>query len=244
LNYVKSITLFILFLLPFAGRTQEPVQIVDSIDQHIFSYKEIGILMDPNEEYSFEDIKSDAFRSKFQPSATSTPQTLELNTTYWYKISIQRSNELENNFILEFFDQTIDEITAYIPLTDGSYQVTELGDHKPFAERFFKHKNFEIPLDFQHDVPDGIYYFKVKSSQIADIIIVLRSVKYFVSYALSEYFSFGMFYGMILVFSLYNLVLFAAVRKKQYLFYVLYLLSVSLFEMSSDGIAYQYLWPN
>src|SRR5690606_32134060 len=57
-------------------------------------------------------------------------------------------------------------------------------------------------------------------------------------------FTFGIFYGMILVFSLYNLVLFAAVRKKQYLFYVLYLLSVSLYEMSSDGIAYHYLWPN
>lgn len=244
MNYVKSIALFILFLLPFAARTQEPVKIVDSIDQHIFSFKEIGIFMDPNEEYSFDAIKSDAFLSKFQPSASSTPQTLELNTTYWFKIRIHRTDDLQNNFVLEFFDQTIDEITAYIPLTDGNYRVIDLGDHKPFSERFFKHKNFEIPLEFQHDASDGIYYFKVKSSQIADIIIVLRSVKFFVSYALSEYFSFGIFYGMILVFSLYNLVLFAAVRKKQYLFYVLYLLSVSLYEMSSDGIAYHYLWPD
>lgn len=220
------------------------MQLVDHLDQHIFSYNEIEILMDPNEEYSFDDVRNDDFRSKFQPSVSSTPQTLELNTTYWFKIRIKRASELENNFILEFFDQTIDDITAYIPLADGNYRKIEIGDHKEFSKRFFKHKNFEIPLEFNHDASDGIYYFKIKSSQIADIIIVLRSVKYFVSYALSEYLSFGIFYGMIFVFSLYNLILFIAVRQKQYLFYVLYLLSVSLYEMSSDGIAYQYLWPN
>src|SRR5690606_10660227 len=85
--------------------------------------------------------------------------------------------------------------------------------------------------------------FKINCSQIADVIIVLRSVNFFIKYALTEYISFCVFYGMILVFSLYNLILFVSVRKKQYLFYILYLLSVALFEMSSDGIAYQYLWP-
>ncbi|RZL02535.1 MAG: chromosome partitioning protein ParA, partial [Pedobacter sp.] len=75
-------------------------------------------------------------------------------------------------------------------------------------------------------------------------IIVLRSVKWFVSYALDEYFYFGIFYGMILVFSFYNLMMFIAMRERQYLYYVLYMLSVALFEMSNDGIAFQYLWPD
>ncbi|RZK14161.1 MAG: chromosome partitioning protein ParA, partial [Pedobacter sp.] len=67
---------------------------------------------------------------------------------------------------------------------------------------------------------------------------------WFISYALDEYFYFGIFYGMILVFSFYNLIMFIAIRQKQYLYYVLYNLSVGFFEMSTDGIAYQYLWPN
>jgi hypothetical protein len=76
------------------------------------------------------------------------------------------------------------------------------------------------------------------------VIIVLRSVNWFISYALDEYFFFGIFYGMILVFGLYNLMMFIAMRQKQYLYYIAYNLSIGLYEMCADGIAYQYIWPD
>jgi hypothetical protein len=49
---------------------------------------------------------------------------------------------------------------------------------------------------------------------------------------------------MILVFSFYNLLMYAAVRESHYLFYILYLIGIGLYEMSADGIGFQYLWPN
>lgn len=130
-----------------------------------------------------------------------------------------------------------------MPQRDGTYVVKELGDQLNFKERTLAHKNFEVYIENDNNLTQD-YYFKIRSSQISDVIIVLRSVNWFISYALDEYFYFGIFYGMILVFSFYNLIMFVAMRQKQYLFYVLYNLSVGLFEMSSDGIAYQYLWPN
>lgn len=118
-----------------------------------------------------------------------------------------------------------------------------MGDRYPFGQRLFRHKNFELELDNSR-AGEQVYYFRVRSAQIADVIIVLRSVHRFIGYALSEYFSFGIFYGMILIFSFYNLIMFLAVRQRQYLYYVLYNLSVALYEMCTDGIAYQYLWPH
>jgi len=38
--------------------------------------------------------------------------------------------------------------------------------------------------------------------------------------------------------------MFIAIRQKQYLYYVLYNLSIGLYEMCTDGIAFQYLWPD
>src|SRR5690606_2049328 len=61
---------------------------------------------------------------------------------------------------------------------------------------------------------------------------------------ISEYFMFGLFYGMILIFCLYNILMYVAIKRKEYLIYVIYLVFVALFEMSSDGIAFQYLWPD
>ena len=120
---------------------------------------------------------------------------------------------------------------------------TSFGDNFPFGNRFLKHKNFIIHLPDQYD-GTYTYYFRVKSRQRADILVVLRPLEYFFNYALDEYFFFGIFYGMILVFCFYNLLMFVAVHERHYLYYILYLLGVGLYEMSSDGIAFQYLWPN
>lgn len=238
--------LFIFFVASFYGSlsyAQKIVEIQDKVDQHIFNFSEIEELEDQKGQFTFEEIASTAFTGKFKPSLRSTPQTTELKTVYWFKIKIKHQSKAENRFLLEFFDQTIDHLTAYIPKSDGSYEVKELGDRLNFKHRDLTHKNFEIYINNDHD-DVRTYYFKIQSSQISDVIIVLRSVNWFISYALDEYFYFGIFYGMILVFSFYNLIMYIAIKQKQYLFYVLYNLGVGLFEMSSDGIAYQYLWPN
>ncbi|MCZ4245638.1 7TMR-DISM family protein [Pedobacter punctiformis] len=246
LNPFKIKFFFICSFLAFSItglKAQKVVQIQDSVPQHIFTFKEIEVLEDDKDQYSFEDVKSESFNQKFIAGTSSTPQTKNLNKTYWFRIKIKSNDLTKKPFLLEFFDQTIDQITAYIPQSDQSFKVEELGDSNPFNKRLIHHKNFEIPL--QNDGKTlQTYYFKIKSSQISDVIIVLRSAEWFISYALDEYFYFGIFYGMILVFSFYNLIMFIAIRQKQYLYYVLYNLSVGFFEMSTDGIAYQYLWPN
>ncbi|WP_423148489.1 7TM diverse intracellular signaling domain-containing protein [Rubrolithibacter danxiaensis] len=222
---------------------QQTVVINDSLDQHIFSYGEIQIFEDSTSKIPFSQISSKRFEQHFRPSRSSTPQAKNFNSTYWYRIKIRGGKNLKKEYILEFFDQTIDELTAYLPQGNGKYTVKALGDNYRFNQRQLHHKNFELTLDKTRN-KDHVYYFKVKSRQIADIIIVLRSVDWFVHYALDEYFSFGIFYGMILVFSFYNLLMFFAIRQRQYLDFVLYVLAVGLYQMSADGIAYQYLWPN
>ncbi|HWZ16428.1 MAG TPA: 7TM diverse intracellular signaling domain-containing protein [Mucilaginibacter sp.] len=222
---------------------QQKVAIDDGVNQHIFAYGEITCLEDPRGLFQFSQVASPQVSSQFKPSWSSTPQNYNQSSFYWYKINIENPASTKKNWILEFFDQTIDDITAYIPLGDGTYKVEKFGALHSFAERPTKHKNFEIDLDVR---PAGTYtyYFRVKSHQTADVIIVLRSVKWFIEYALSEYLLFGVFYGMILVFAFYNFLMFVAIRQRQHLYYVLYNLSVGFYELCNDGIGYQYLWPN
>jgi hypothetical protein len=118
-----------------------------------------------------------------------------------------------------------------------------MGASRPFGQRLFQHKNFGVNL-VNGSSTTSTYYIRIKSHQPVNVIVVLRSVGWFIHYALDEYFFFGIFYGMILVFSLYNLVMFFAMRQIQYLYYIMYNLSIGLYEMCTDGIAYQYIWPN
>ncbi|TLV03950.1 7TMR-DISM family protein [Dyadobacter luticola] len=236
-----AILLVISFLVPaFAQRT---LKVTDSQDQHIFTGKEIQYLEDKAGSYSFKDVLSPASSDRFINSVTNTPQNYNLESTYWFRIRILHNPDSRKNWVLEFFDQTIDDITAYLPDGKGGYTTRRMGDQLPFRNREYSHKNFELNIA-NTAAYDGTYYFRVKSHQIADTIIVLRSVNRFIQYALDEYFIFGIFYGMVLVFSFYNLMMYLAVRQIQYLYYVLYNLCVGLFEMCIDGVAYQYLWPN
>lgn len=234
---------FLTIIAALRVSAQQPVAISNREDQHIFTYGEVEYLEDPEGQLSFAQVQSPAIDSLFRPSAQSTPQNQHLGAVYWYRIRIKHDPSVKKHFILEYFDQTIDDITAYMPGSDGQYQARQLGDSYAFGQRLFRHKNFELELDNSR-AGEQVYYFRIRSAQIADVIIVLRSVNKFIGYALNEYFSFGIFYGMILIFSFYNLIMFLAVRQVQYLYYVLYNLSVALYEMCTDGIAYQYLWPH
>ncbi|MBE7177386.1 MAG: chromosome partitioning protein ParA [Mucilaginibacter polytrichastri] len=228
---------------PFlAADAQTAVHISDQDPHHIFSYNEIEWLEDRSGNLGIDEISSTGQASLFHPGKSSTPQAVNPNSVYWYRIRITGNADTRQNWLLEFFDQTIDHLTAYAPRPGGGFTVTSLGDEQHFSSRPFQHKNFEIPIEGDGN-GSQTYYFRIQSHERADVIIVLRSVPFFIGYALNEYFSFGIFYGMILVFAFYNLLMFAAIRQKHYLFYVWYLLSVAMYEMSTDGLAYQYLWP-
>lgn len=222
---------------------QQKVQIDSTLREHIFTYREIEYLEDPKGSFTIGQVSSDSMSARFLPNNVSTPQNQGLGKYIWYRVKVGHNLDGHQYYLLEFFDQTIDDIQAYLPDTAGNYSFKQLGDQYPFAQRWFHHKNFEIPLDNNRS-GDAVYYFRIKSAQTADIILVLRSIDRFVSYALSEYLTFGIFYGMIFIFSFYNLIMFIAMRQRQYLYYVLYNLSVVLYEMCTDGIAYQWLWPN
>ncbi len=243
-NLVKLLFAGLLFFTATLNSyAQKTITLNDSISQHIFSYSEIEGFEDKSGKLTIDQVKSPAMVSAFVPNAIYTPKTSTLNGIYWYKIKIRHAYATKNDWILEFFDQTIDDIEIYSPQSNGKYVATYLGSRHPFAQRLFQHKNLTLNIN-SNLYGENTYYIRLKSHQPANVIVVLRSVTWFVHYALDEYFFFGVFYGMLAVFALYNLMMFFAIRQIQYLYYVMYNLSIGLYEMCADGVAYQYIWPN
>ncbi|WP_428328300.1 7TM diverse intracellular signaling domain-containing protein [Mucilaginibacter sp.] len=234
---------FLLMLLnPVFAHAQLAVKISDTSKQQIFRYNQVDYLEDVHSTLTISQITSPAFIGQFKVNKEATPITADPNSAYWYRIKIAGNPASANNWILEFFDQTIDSITVYSPLKQHGYRTTQLGSSRPFTARLYQHKNFSLNIN-NSQPGNQVYYIRIRSHQPVNVIMVLRSVNWFISYALDEYFFFGIFYGMILVFGLYNLMMFLAMRQRQYLYYIVYNLSIGLYEMCADGIAYQYIWP-
>lgn len=222
---------------------QQPLPVDSNVSEHVFSTKELTWLEDSKGTYTINQVQAPALASQFRVNRNFYPQNYNLHSFYWYKVKVHfKQNLTDNDCLIEFFDQTTDDITAYIPDSNGRYIASKAGARYFFKDRLFRHKNFEFKIADRRP-GEYTYYFRVKSVERVNIIIVYRTVDYFIHYALTEYLTYGLFYGMILIFCFHNLLMFIAVKRLQYLIYVLYILSVGFYEMSVDGVAFQYLWP-
>lgn len=207
-------------------------------DEVILSIQDLPHYEDKDRSASFQEIShmpdgDFILKPNFQPINYNT------SSAYWMNFSFTMP-ENDKKYLMEFYDQTIDSLEVYLYAPDGHLRHIVLGDSRPFNEKPFKHKNFEISL---HEPGKYKCYVRVASRHYADIRLAIRSINHFVYYALNEYFLYGVFYGMILIISLYNSLIYLAIRELRNLYYTIYLLSVGLYAMCVDGIAYQYLWP-
>lgn len=239
----KKSIVFLFWLASITMLAQPAVPIKDDVRQHIFSFTEIEYFEDEAGKLTIDDVLRPSIQVKFQPSKKFNPDNVNRESVYWHRIKIRHNAASSRRWVIEFFDQTIDQIDFFIPTGNGEFSKQSYGDLFQFYARPLKHKNFVIPLANTGD-EEITYYFRITSRQQAEAIVVLRSADYLFEYAIDEYFFFGIFYGMILVFSFYNLLMYAAVREGHYLFYTLYLIGIGLYEMSADGIGFQYLWPH
>ena len=219
------------------------VTIDDNIVERNFMPYELLYFRDTTNTVSFTQISSKEFASQFRRHPDYQNKDFKTNASYWIRLAIRHDQSTKKVWLLEFYDQTIDHLQAFIPQEEGTYKKVAMGDSRLFPDRIIPHKNFEIPLVIKSDTL-MYYYFNVRSHEFADIRIALRSVDRFIHYALNEYFLFGTFYGMILIISLYNFLVFLAIREIKNVYYIMYILSVAAYAMSYDGIGFQYLWPS
>lgn len=238
---MKKVALLFISLSINLSAMAQTATIDDRVDERVFLLKDLEFFIDSTNQLTFPQVASSAYVDKFQTRESYQNKDYQSGKSYWIRFSVQHNSSTKFWFI-EFYDQTIDLIEAYMPKTNGTYDALVMGDGYPFYKRSFSHKNFEVQLD-PRSTGTAFYYFKVQSHEFADIRIALRSVNRFVFYALNEYFLFGTFYGMILIIALYNFLVFLAIREIKNIYYIFYIISVALYAMSLDGVGFQYLWP-
>jgi len=212
----------------------------DSVPHHILKYDEIRYFEDTSSRLTFRQLSSKQLQGRFI-----SIHNFHVNrpaSNHWYRFKIRKDSRSGTSWVFEVFDQTIQDITIFAPDAAGKYQAHRFGTAFGFSSRPFAHKNFVITIGNQ-SAKNITYFVRIHSSRPFTALFVVRDLKWFIGYALKEYLAFGLFYGMIIVFSMYNLLMYLALKDKKYIYYILYNISIALYEPSSDGLAFQYLWP-
>lgn len=226
-----------------AALAQEPVPVRDSLEDQIFVLNQMEYLIDSSNELSIDKIASPQFQHQFRKHDYYLNSDFRPGVSYWIRFPVAVDPASSKVWLLEFYDQTIDHLEIFIPDGHG-YESVIMGDNYPFHRRQFDHKNFEVQLRSREDGGPLVYYFRIRSHEFADIRLAIRAADRFIPRANLEYFLYGTFYGMVLIITLYNLLVYLAIREIKNLIYIAYMLSVAFYAMSLDGIGFQYLWYN
>lgn len=205
-------------------------------------YENMEILEDEEGNLTIDDVSSKTLSNQFTENKEGIPSYGYKSSVYWMRFEID--NQLSTDeFILEFPYAPHDSITLYEQTGTNKYTAFYGGDLLPFSERDRKHRHvtFELTLP---EKETSTYYVKIISEGSLQLSVVLWDEEAFSEKSLIEYLLFGIYYGSTLVMVVYNIFLYSSLRLRSYLWYVLLIFAVSMTQLTLNGFAYQFLWPD
>lgn len=164
------------------------------------------------------------------------------DSTYWFKTELTNSSDKTLELFLELANPLTDWITFYEIKTSGT-RVIQTGDRLEFSHRPIIHSNFIFPIEIAPN-ESASYIFKVRDTDEFVLTPLLWNKDTYVTNSQHQTLINGLFYGVMMIMAIYNLIILIITRKKAYFYYVSFVISTALFIAVQQGYAFQYLWPN
>ena len=174
----------------------------------------------------------------------STSEVLRLGESdsyFWLKFKIK--NCTDASLQLSIDQALINFLKLYKKVENNKFISTELGEHLPFDQRNYKHPVYIFDLNLKKG-DAATFYLQIKSDESNTLPIAISSKQELQSYLTNKDLFIGCFLGLILVMFLYNLMLYIKIKDTSYVYYILYLITIGLTQLSVQGYTYKYLWPN
>lgn len=213
---------------------------VQASNHHVMDIagKQIQVLIDPYHTLTVNQVINDT-SLPWEESIYKTPSYGFSTHTYWFRFNIP-AHETES--LLELDYALLDDISYYRLRKDVILETIFTGDKRNFTDRPIQHRAFLFPIPSSDETQTIL--LKVRSSSSIQIPLTLWPEKTFFEQDQYVFVEHGLYYGIVLVMALYNFFLFLRLRDSAYIFYVLYVITFALTQMSLTGFAYQFIWSN
>ena len=185
--------------------------------------------------------------NRFEKLHASTFSAGITRSDFWFRVVIppifvDRLVDSGSNFYLEYDAPFLDYVTFYHLVDNRVVAEFRTGDRLQFATRPIASPSFVFPVDMS---ASGSHSFYVRAQNNGWMIgsFNLWSPDQFVEKNQRLAVLYGVFYGAMLIMALYNLLIFISLKDYSYLYYVIAIAFITLFEAINHGHASQYLWP-
>ena len=238
----RWLILFLLLLSPLAGAV--------SFDEHTSRLPlghSIDVFEDVRGTADIADITSAALADSFRRHDRDVLNAGYSRSVFWIRLDLDyRPQESQDPapWLLELAYPPLDRLDLYLPGADGKYQLAQrTGDTLPFASRPISLTNYLFDLKLAPGKPLRVY-LRLESQGSIQAPLTLWSPKAYMENLPGNVYVLGIIYGVLVVMLVYNLFIFVSVRDTSYLYYILYIASFGLYQVSVNGAGIEYFWPN
>ncbi|PYC17559.1 hybrid sensor histidine kinase/response regulator [Pseudomonas jessenii] len=235
--------LMLLFCLPFMASAVE----FDEFTQSLPLGRSLQVFEDPSGQASIADVRAQAAAGNFKAHDKDTLNAGYSRSAFWLKIDLhyRPSNPAaQRTWLLELAYPPLDHLDLYMPDAAGDYRlVRQTGDALPFASREIRQNNYLFGLSFKPDQQQTVYLRLASEGSIQAPVTLWSSTAYLEDQPVRLY-VLGIIYGVLLGMVVYNLFIYLSVRDTSYLYYIFYIASFGLYQLSVNGAAVEYFWPD
>ncbi|MDD0968983.1 MULTISPECIES: hybrid sensor histidine kinase/response regulator [Pseudomonas] len=235
--------LMLLFCLPLLASAVE----FDEFTQSLPLGRSLQVFEDPSGQASIADVRAQAAAGNFKPHDKATLNAGYSRSAFWLKIDLHyrpTNPSAQRSWLLELAYPPLDHLDLYLPDAAGDYRlVRQTGDALPFASREIRQNNYLFDLAFKADQQRTVYLRLSSEGSIQAPVTLWSSTAYLEDQPVRLY-VLGIIYGVLLGMLVYNLFIYLSVRDTSYLYYIFYIASFGLYQLSVNGAAVEYFWPD
>ncbi|MDH0647171.1 ATP-binding protein [Pseudomonas sp. GD03858] len=196
---------------------------------------------------SIAQVSSPSFAGRFQAHPHEVLNAGYSTSVFWLKVDLAYDaipSAAPRQWLLELAYPPLDHLELYLPDEQGVYHLARrTGDALPYASRQIRQNNylFELPL---RPGQATTLYLRLHSQGSIQAPLTLWSAQAYLEDQPTRLYVLGMIYGVLLVMLVYNLFIYLSVRDVSYLYYILYIASFGLYQISVNGAGIAYFWPD
>lgn len=161
---------------------------------------------------------------------------------YWLRINIHNGATTPGFWYLKLDYAPLDHVEFHLD-APSDHRVIKTGDRMPFFSREVDYRYYLLPVSLREGETARVS-IRLHSGGALNLPIALVTPDELVSSSNKLTLTHGLFYGSLLIFSIFNLLLFVSSGTTYYFYNAFYMAGLGMFLFAMGGFAYQYLWPS
>lgn len=215
---------------------------LDSFPGGLVPGSELILFEDVGAQLDFEQARAQLSAGGLPWVAPGQPNLGYRRSALWVRVDLDNRFDEPRDWVAYIGFPNLDRVDFYYQDAEGNWQDHAAGSALPFRARHLMHRS----INFEFQVPPSetmSLYFRVESTGSLQFPLALASTTFFASEAQRTLFTSGLYYGLMLMIAIYSFTVWYTSREPGFLYFALLVIFGSLYSLSTQGLAYQYLWP-